>query len=246
MAGLSSMKRVNPAGVGPRLGVVTGLASEAAVATALAGDDDFPLRVACAGASAGRAAVLARQLVDAGVNALLSFGIAGALDPKLRSGDLVIAKEVISDDAERYACDADWQEALRSALAEAHLPCRRGTILGSTRLRREPGDKAALFSGTGCLAVDMESAAVGAIAAEAGLPFLAVRAVADRAQDALPALVEDAVLADGRAAVGRTLAALIRHPSQLPATLRLARQSSQALARLRRLEAVKDALFGGF
>jgi len=240
------MKRVNPAGVRPRLGVVTGLASEAVVATALLGEDDFPARVLCAGASAGRAAVLARQLVDAGVNGLLSFGIAGAVDPRLQSGELIVAKEVISDDAERYACDPDWQEALRSALAEAQQSCRRGTILGSNRLRREPGDKQALFAGTGCLAVDMESGAVAAIAAEAGLPFLAVRAVADRARDALPALVEDAVLPDGRAAVGRTLTALIRHPSQLPATLRLARQSSQALARLRRLEAVKDALFGGF
>lgn len=238
--------RSGDSAIAPKLGVVTGLASEAAVATALAGDDDFPLRVACAGASSARAAVLARQLVDAGVNALLSFGIAGALDPKLRSGDLVVAKEVISDDAERYACDPDWQEALRSALAEAQLPCRRGTILGSTWLRREPGDKAALFSDTGCLAVDMESGAVAAIAAEAGLPFLAVRAVADRAQDALPDLVEKAVHPDGMPAVGRSLAALIRHPSQLPATLRLARQSGQALARLRRLEAVKDALFGGF
>ena len=230
----------------PRVGVVTGLASEAVVATALAGDDDFPVRVACAGASSARAAVLARQLVDAGVNALLSFGVAGALDPKLRSGDLVVATEVLIDDADLYPCDATWQEALHAALVETRLPFRRGMILGSKRLWRDAKDKEAIFEITGCLAVDMESGAVGAIAAEAGLPFLAVRAVADRARDALPALVEDAVLPDGRAAVGRTLAALIRHPSQLPATLRLARQSSQALARLRRLEAVKDALFGGF
>lgn len=226
--------------------MVTGLASEAVVATTLAGDDDFPVRVVCAGASAARAAVLARRLVDAGVNALVSFGIAGALDPRLRSGELIVAKEVLTEGAERYTCDRDWQEAVRSALAELQQPCRRGPILGSSRLWREPGDKAAVFGSTGCLAVDMESGAVGAIAAEAGLPFLALRAVADRAQDALPALVENAVKPDGLPAIGRSVAALIRHPSQLPAMLRLARQSERALARLRRLEAVKDALFGGF
>jgi hopanoid-associated phosphorylase len=235
--------------VRPRLGIVTGLASEAVVATALIGEDDFPARVVCAGASSQRAAVQARQLVDAGVEALLSFGIAGALDPRLESGTLIVADAVFVDDADDasiYPCDPAWQEALRAALAEVQLPCRCGRLLGSRRLWLDARDKEAIFELTDCLAVDMESGAVAAIAVEAGLPFLAVRATADRAEDWLPALVEDAVLPDGRAAVGRTLAALIRHPSQLPATLRLARQSSQALARLRRLEAVKDALFGGF
>jgi adenosylhomocysteine nucleosidase len=232
--------------VGPRVGIVTGLASEAVVATALLGEDELPLRIVCAGASSERAASLARQLVDAGITALLSFGIAGALDPRLESGELIVAKDVLTDDENRYACDRDWQEALRGALAEVQLPCREGTILGSQRLWRQPDDKSALFQTTGCLAVDMESGAVGAVAAQAGLPFLAVRAVADRAGDALPLLVEKAVKADGMPAIGRAVAALLRHPSDLPATLRLARQSERALARLRRLEAVKDVLFGGF
>lgn len=230
----------------PRVGVVTGLASEAVVATALVGDDDLPVRIVCAGASNARAALLARQFVDAGVEALLSFGIAGALDPALANGTLLVAKAVVTDEGESYTCDRDWQEALRGALAETRQPCRQGAILGSSRLWREPGDKSALFARMGCLAVDMESGAVAAIAAEAGLPFLAVRAVADRAQDALPPLVEDAVKPDGMPAVWRTLGALLWHPAQLPATLRLARQSERALARLRRLEAVRNELFGGF
>src|SRR3546814_12171681 len=76
----------------------------------------------------------------------------------------------------------------------------------------------------------MESGAVATVAAEAGLPFLAVRAVADRADDALPALVEHAVKPDGMPAVGRTLAAMLKNPTQIPATLRLARRSTLALA----------------
>ena len=230
----------------PRLGIVTGLASEAVVAMALIGEDAFPARVVCAGASSARAAVLSRQLVDLGVEALLSFGLAGALDPALASGDLVVARQVRSDDGDSYPCDPGWQEALHAALVETGAPCRRGAILGSTRLWRQPADKRSLFAATGCAAVDMESGAVAAIAAEAALPFLAVRAVADRAGDALPALVEHAVKPDGMPAVGRTLAAMLKSPTQIPATLRLARRSEQALASLRRLEPVRDALFGGF
>lgn len=230
----------------PRLGIVTGLASEAVVATALIGDDACPARVLCAGASSRRAAVQARQLVDLGVEALLSFGLAGALDPALGSGDVVIARQVRSDAGDLYPCDAGWQEALHAALVETRTPCRRGAILGSARLWRRPADKRSLFAATGCLAVDMESGAVAAIAAGAGLPFLAVRAVADRAEDALPPLVEHAVKPDGMPAVGRTLAAMLKSPAQIPATLRLARRSERALASLRRLEPVRDELLGGF
>jgi adenosylhomocysteine nucleosidase len=228
------------------IGVVTGLASEAAVIAAMLDENDMTVRVACAGASAERAALKARQLVDQGVGALMSFGIAGAADPGLDSGDLVIAREVLTEFGDLYACAPRWQEALCDALPAAHLPFRHGAILGGTKLWRDAADKEAIFAITGCLTLDMESAAVGAIAAEQGLPFLAVRAVADRAGDSLPGLVGIAVKPNGRPAVGRALAALIRNPGDIPATLRLARQSELALARLRMLEAVKAALFGGF
>jgi hypothetical protein len=39
---------------------------------------------------------------------------------------------------------------------------------------------------------------------------------------------------------------LLRRPAEIPATLRLARQSELALARLRMLEDVKEVLFGRF
>src|SRR3546814_17456601 len=86
----------------------------------------------------------------------------------------------------------------------------------------------------------MESGAVATVAAEAGLPFLAVRAVADRADDALPALVEHAVKPDGMPAVGRTLAAIMKHPTQIPAYLRLTPHRNLAPASLRRLDPLKN------
>jgi adenosylhomocysteine nucleosidase len=119
-------------------------------------------------------------------------------------------------------------------------------LIGSQRLWRDAKDKDAIFEITEAVAIDMESGAVAAVADDAGLPFLAVRAVADRARDTLPSLVESAVQPDGRPAVGRAIAHLVRHPSEIPATLRLARQTELALARLRMLESVKEALFGRF
>jgi len=209
--------------------------------------------IVCAGASAERAAALSRDLVAEGCEALMSFGIAGAVSPDLDSGDLVIPDHILVDDVDadghlRDLCNGDprWLEGLRAALAGAQLPHRGGMLIGSRALWRDAGDKEAIHEITGALAIDMESGAVATAAQNAGLPFLAVRAIADRAQDSLPALVETAVKPDGRPAIARTLGALLRRPSEVPATLRLARRTELALARLRMLEEVKDPLFGGF
>jgi adenosylhomocysteine nucleosidase len=209
-------------------------------------DNDAPVRVVCAGADATRAAVLSRELVAEGAGALLSFGIAGGLAPDIESGELILAERVCGSGLEDYACDARWRAAVAARLSEAMVAHRGGAILGGARVLRSVADKNSAYRESACLAIDMESASVAAIAAEAGLPFLAVRAVADRARDTLPSLVENAVKPDGRANVGRAIAALIRHPSEIPATLKLARQTELALARLRMLEAVKGALLGGF
>jgi adenosylhomocysteine nucleosidase len=227
------------------IGVVTGLASEAAVVSAMLGENDASVRLVCAGASVHRAAALTRQLVETGVDALLSFGIAGALAPEVDCGDLIVSDRVRGQDGEDFGCDRQWREALVLKLGEAAIHPRVGGLLASARTLREASEKSAAYRDSGCLVVDMESGAVAAIAREQGLPFLAVRAVADRAADSLPALVETAVKPNGRPAVGRAVAALLRRPGDIPATLRLARQSELALARLRMLEAVKGALFGG-
>ncbi|MEO3431228.1 purine phosphorylase [Pelagibius sp. CAU 1746] len=229
-----------------KIGVVTGLASESEIAAALLADATLEAEVLCAGASAARAAERSAELIANGCQALLSFGIAGALAGELDCGDLIVAHGLRDPEGTDYITDAAWRGQLVAAMQDNALLYREGAILGSPRTLRNPADKAAAFADSGCLAVDMESVAVAGAAAEAGLPFLAVRAIADRAKDSLPALVENAVKPDGRPDVARALAALLRRPAEIPATLRLARQTELALARLRMLEDVKEVLFGRF
>lgn len=229
-----------------KTGVVTGLAAEVAVAETLLTAAPLETTVVCAGASTARATALAEELIAGGSEALLSFGIAGALAPDLESGDLIVAHGLRDASGEDLATDLAWRGALTAALDENFVHYREGAILGSSRMLRKAADKAAAFAECGCLAVDMESAAVGAAAAKAGLPFLAVRAIADRAGDTLPALVESAVRPDGHADIGRAITALLKRPTDLPATLRLARRTELGLARLRMLDGVKEVLFGRF
>ena len=85
------------------IGVVTGMVSEARL---LAGPG---YTVVAAGGHAAATRAKTESLIRDGVTGLISFGIAGALDPNLRSGDLVVADAVILPDGSRVDCDAAWQ-----------------------------------------------------------------------------------------------------------------------------------------
>ena len=79
----------------PIAGIVTGLEAEAAVlrgAANVSHPDRLPF-IACAGAERARAA--AQRLLTKGAEALISFGIAGGLDPALRPGRLIVRHEQI-------------------------------------------------------------------------------------------------------------------------------------------------------
>ena len=62
------------------------------------------------GGQSERLAADLEAAIAGGARRLLSFGVAGALAPGLRPGDLVVAEGVI-DGGERIECDAVWTAA---------------------------------------------------------------------------------------------------------------------------------------
>jgi adenosylhomocysteine nucleosidase len=147
--------------------------------------------------------------------ALLAVGFCGALERDLEVGDLVAAERVVHENT-GAAFPAD--EVLLAA-----APGRRGTLVSAVAVARTPADRAAL---TG-LAVDLESATMARLAEEAGVPFLALRAVTDRARDRVPA-IEHAVGPDGVPRPGAVLRHVARHPRDLRPLLRLGRAARRA------------------
>src|SRR5262249_1969320 len=84
----------------------------------------------------------------------------------------------------------------------------------------------------GALVVEMESAGLAAEARARGIPFIGVRVVLDRADDAVPALAGlDPATGDVR--VGRVLAAIAVRPPLWFLAARLARQTRLADKSLR-------------
>lgn len=211
------------------IGVVTGLNAEARILRRL--PNLAPERLACAGASTARARDGAQRLAAAGAGGLLSFGVAGGLAPELPPGSLVLAEAVVAD-GEPRAASAGWHAAVLAAGSTVALTS--GLLVGSDRPLTGAADKARLHRTSGALAVDMESHAVAAVAAARGLPFLALRAVADPADRSIPAAALGAIGPDGRSRLGPVLAGLARRPWELPALLALNDAFRQALGALER------------
>lgn len=224
-----------------RIGLVTGmLVEEACLGPALAAlpDEKRPLTF-CAGASAQRAFDGARALVAEGATALLSIGIAGGLDAALRPGSVILPDIIVDSDATRHRPAAEWHAAVVQELTKPAI----GTLIGVSDPACSVAEKAALRARSGALAVDMESAAVAAAAAAANVPFLALRIVADPADRAIPPTALHGIAPDGNRRSLAVLARLLVRPGDLPALLRLARDSNTALKQLRRVASLGRALF---
>jgi adenosylhomocysteine nucleosidase len=192
------------------------------------------LAVSGIGHTAAKAA--ANALVDAGVSALMTFGMAGGLDPALTAGTIVLPSELVSADGTRFATCRTWRQRIGASINPPRA-LSEGTLLMSDQAIETPADKAAAFRGTGAAAVDMESVAVAAVAAGRKLPFVAVRVIVDTAADMLPRAVVAASRA-GRVRIGRLIAGLTLAPIEIVALVRLA--SRYRLAK-RSLRAVAEA-----
>jgi adenosylhomocysteine nucleosidase len=221
-----------------QLGIITGLQKEAACLRAGArrgrGSRGRATREPMIFAAAGQpkiAAQAAQRMLDEGASGLLSFGIAGGLDPSLGPGVVVVATQVVRPDGKTIDCHEPW--IARLLVAGAGFDS--GPILGSDDAVMTTARKAALYREFNCLAVDMESHAVATVAQKAGVPFIAVRAVGDPAGRAIPPAALAGLAPDGRTRALPVLAALMQRPKDAAALIRLARDTNAALASLRRV-----------
>ncbi len=146
---------------------------------------------------------------------VISAGFAGALDPKLRVGDIFVPGRVLD------ARDCSTVET----------PGGGNGILVSASYIAGVKQKAKLAANFGAQAVDMEAAAVARGAQARGVPFSAAKAISDEADFAIPAMnrfvVSDGAM-QGQFQTGRFVAFALIRPWMWPGLAALARNSSNA------------------
>ena len=139
--------------------------------------DGRPVSVQTTGMGGPSAAIVVEELIGLGVKRLLRVGKCGGLQPDMVLGELVVALSAVPADgvsreyvgADAYAPTASWRvvESAVRAAAELELPVRVGPIASTNTFTTHDPDpeRERRWAARGCLAVEMEAAAIFTIAA---------------------------------------------------------------------------------
>lgn len=185
-------------------------------------------------------------------DALLLIGLAGALDPALRAGEVVIYDRCLDgrgaearlhngsrenpsarDEIASISCDAALTQELFEVLTKQGLRCVRGAGALVERIIIDAQTKLALGRQLRAAAADMETYLVLAVVAEYQLPCAVLRIVLDEAASDLPDF-NAGLGRDGRMELRPVLQAMRTRPM---ATLRFLRSLRPALRALRQATA---------
>ncbi|MGE5132546.1 MAG: nucleoside phosphorylase [Gemmatimonadota bacterium] len=140
------------------------------------------------GIGAPAAAAALEELAAMGTSAFVSVGTAGSLQRDLDIGDLVLCEAAIRDEgvshhylppAKLATASAAMNAALGTALSESGVPFRAGTSWTIDTPYRETVAEARRYQAEGVLCVEMEAAALFAVAEVRGLRVASAFAISD-------------------------------------------------------------------
>lgn len=176
--------------------------------------------VTLSGAGSENASAAAQGLIDKGAKQLISWGCAGALAPHLKAGDLLIPSAILTKDNIQLTSQLNWSNQIIAQL-EPGIKCYNGRLFESVAVISLAHDKAEQYQQTAALAVDMESGAVARIAKQANIPFVAIRSIADLANQDLPKVIAHAMTDKGVISIPKLMFYLCSHPTELPGLIKL-------------------------
>jgi hypothetical protein len=163
---------------------------------------------------------LAAEAVDGAserVDAVLSTGLCGALDVRLRVADVVVASSVNGKPV---------------SIPARKSPCFEGALVSIDHVAATAVEKRELGA-NGAMAVEMEAAGVLERATALGVPFYCIRAVSDTAHDSFAVDFNAARRPDGRFDRGHIVRQALASPLvMIPELLRLRRNAARAVRAL--------------
>lgn len=135
---------------------------------------------------------LVETAVAAGAHRIINLGTAGAVDPSLSIGDVVVCDEAARDEgtSDHYLPPGDWVcgsralgDRIHAALLQAGIRCRRGRTWTTDAPFRESRTKLLRYRRDGVLTVEMEAASVFSVSQFRSVETCAVFVVSDRISD---------------------------------------------------------------
>jgi adenosylhomocysteine nucleosidase len=197
------------------------------------------------GIGAARAARSAKALVAGGADALVSWGFAGGIAPGVHPGTLLLPRVILSVEGNAFHAAAGCHERIRIKLGKRFgLHC--GSLAESRTVVTTAGNRDSLYLQTGAAGTDMESAAIAAVASEAGIPFLAIRAVTDTRESGIPQIALQSLDAFGCVKLPVFLRQLLRRPWDIGALIRAGRNFRKARKSLREVALIPGGIASVF
>ncbi len=144
------------------------------------------------GIGAPAAAAVLEQLAALGTSAVVSVGTAGSLQRDLQPGDLVLCEAAVRDEGVSHhylppgrlaTAPAEMTAALGAALRESGLAFRPGVSWTIDAPYRETVEEARHYQAEGVLCVEMEAAALFAVAEARGLRLASAFVISDSLAD---------------------------------------------------------------
>ena len=167
------------------------------------------------------------------ISACISSGLAGALRPELRVTQVVAARaifaepvnvEEITDLIEASAPLLTFAEESGAALVDRFYSA--GRVIARSEEKRVWGKAAA--------AVEMESFDILSVAAESGIPAVAIRSISDAVDEDLPLDMNRIFSDEGQVSLPRVIGEVVRNPGSVPSLVRLGQNSRAAAESLAR------------
>jgi adenosylhomocysteine nucleosidase len=165
-------------------------------------------------------------LKAAGLDLVLSSGLAGSLKPEYSPGEIVVPRKVGTlRDAGGIALPLRLVSLSESKGAKVIE-----TLLTSDRIIETHEEKSRLSNFAE--AVDMESFHVARAFTDEGVPFVIIRAISDGSEEDLPVDFTTCLTPEGRVRPGALLKELFERPARIPGLIRFGRQSRSAARKL--------------
>ncbi len=158
-----------------------------------------------------------RLLDDFRPDVMISCGLAGALQPHLVVGDLIVQSR-----------RPDLVGIAESALQMAGVPFHVGSLVTVSRPVLSPVDRRALAERTNAIAVDMESQTIAGFCHERAIPCLALKGVSDGIDDDLTPILGGFEIVD----IPRIALRVLMRPGTWGLAARLARSSYRSATHL--------------
>jgi nucleoside phosphorylase len=209
--------------------------------------DGAPVVLVESGMGPKHAAAATELLIaHAAPKAILNFGFAGGVLPGLRVGELVLSERVFLLESGELQEQTEWDPSLYYLLLQklnvALIPLRRAAFITAAAIMNKKDVAEKVGARFSYPVLEMETAAVLATAARAGVPAAGLRAISDAAEEELGFSLEEFCDADLNLTLPRILFSVARKPGIMPQLMRLSKNSKVAGANLAR--AVEEAIRG--